>query len=65
MTLNPGFKVDSGAVFVAQAYNGCTAGAPQLPQERMIANADLLTNNEIVLYPNPSSGMIHIKHEEN
>jgi hypothetical protein len=64
VTLNPGFKVDSGAVFVAQAYNGCTAGAPQLPQERKIANADLLTNNEIVLYPNPSSGMIHIKHEE-
>jgi hypothetical protein len=62
--MNPGFKVDSGAVFVAQAYNGCTVGAPQLPQERMIANADLLTNNEIVLYPNPTSGMIHIKHDD-
>jgi hypothetical protein len=62
--LNPGYKVDSGAVFVAQAYNGCTAGAPQLPQERKIANADLITNNEIVLYPNPTSGMIHIRHEE-
>jgi hypothetical protein len=64
VTLHPGFKVDSGAVFVAQAYNGCTAGAPQLPQERKIANANFLTNNEIVLYPNPTSGLIHIKHDK-
>jgi hypothetical protein len=64
VSLNPGFKVDSGAVFVAQAYNGCTAGAPQLPQERMIANADLMTHNKIVLYPNPTTGLIHIKHDE-
>jgi hypothetical protein len=62
--LNPGFKVEHGAVFVAQAYNGCTAGAPQLPQQRTKANTDLFTSNEIVLYPNPTSGLIHINHDE-
>ncbi len=62
--LNPGFKAEYGAVFIAQAYNGCTPGAPQLPQVGKIANADVFVSSEIVLYPNPTSGMIHIKHDE-
>ncbi len=64
VTLNPGFKVDSGAVFVAQAYNGCTAGSPQLPQLGKMLNADPFAMNAIILYPNPTSGMIHIQHDE-
>jgi hypothetical protein len=63
VTLNPGFKVDSGAVFVAQAYNGCTAGAPQLPNAK-IFNGETIAATEIVLYPNPTTGLINIKHEE-
>jgi hypothetical protein len=62
--INPGFKADSGSVFVAQAYNGCTAGAPQLPQLGKALNEDPFAFNEIVLYPNPTSGMIHIRHDE-
>jgi hypothetical protein len=61
--LNPGFKADSGAVLIAQAYNGCTAGAPQLPNAK-IFNGEALAISGIVLYPNPTSGMIHIKHDE-
>ncbi len=64
VSLNPGFKAEYGAVFIAQAYNGCTPGAPQLPQVGKIANADVLVYDEIVLYPNPTTGMIHIKHDE-
>ncbi len=62
--LNPGFKAEYGAVFIAQAYNGCTPGAPQLPQVGKMANADALASSEIILYPNPTTGMIYIKHDE-
>jgi hypothetical protein len=61
--LNPGFKVEHGAVFVAQALNGCTAGSPQLPNAK-IYKAEAGTPNEIVLYPNPTTGLIHINHDE-
>jgi hypothetical protein len=66
VTLNPGFKADSGSVFIAQAYNGCTAGAPQLPNAKIFNGETYLstTADEIVLYPNPTSGMIHIQHSE-
>ncbi|MCC7029450.1 MAG: T9SS type A sorting domain-containing protein, partial [Chitinophagaceae bacterium] len=63
VTLNPGFKADSGSVFIAQAYNGCTAGAPQLPNAK-IFTGEAIAANEIVLYPNPTNGMIHIRHDE-
>jgi hypothetical protein len=63
VTLNPGFKADSGSVFVAQAYNGCTAGAPQLPNAKIFRDPSAAAD-EIVLYPNPTSGMIHISHDE-
>jgi hypothetical protein len=66
VSLNPGFKADSGSVFVAQAYNGCTAGAPQLPNAKIYNGETYLSAaaDEIVLYPNPTSGFIHIKHDE-
>jgi hypothetical protein len=66
VTLNPGFKADSGSIFVAQAYNGCTAGAPQLPNAKIFTGETYLSAaaDEIVLYPNPTSGMIHIQHDE-
>jgi hypothetical protein len=63
VSLNPGFKAEYGSLFIAQAYNGCTAGAPQLPQERKMEIPDLSASNEIVLYPNPTNGMIHIQHD--
>ncbi|MBK7040330.1 MAG: hypothetical protein IPH46_07650 [Bacteroidetes bacterium] len=43
-----------GSVFIAQALNGCTAGSPQLPQNKM--NGLPAVNNEeegIFIYPNP------------
>jgi hypothetical protein len=61
--LNPGFKAEYGSVFVAQAYNGCTPGAPQLPNAK-IFTGETMTVNEIVLFPNPTTGMIHIQHDE-
>jgi hypothetical protein len=64
VTLNAGFKADSGSVFVAQAYNGCTAGSPQLPNAKMYNGSTLEENAEIVLYPNPTTGLIHIQHDE-
>lgn len=62
--LSPGFMAESGSVFVAQAYNGCTVGEPQLPQERSMSEVDLLASNEIILYPNPTTGMIHLQHDD-
>jgi hypothetical protein len=62
--LNPGFKAEAGSVFVAQPYNGCYAGQPQLPAERTDDNSNFIAVDEIVLYPNPTSGLIHIKHDE-
>lgn len=61
--LSPGFVAESGSVFVAQAYNGCTVGEPQIPQERSMSEVDLLASNEIILYPNPTTGMIHLQHD--
>jgi hypothetical protein len=60
--MNPGFKADSGSVFVAQAYNGCTAGAPQLPNAKIFSGESFTPKDEIILYPNPTNGMVHIQH---
>lgn len=62
VTLNPGFEAEEGSVFVAQAYNGCTQGSPQLPFAK-IWNGISLESDDIVLYPNPTTGMIHITHD--
>ncbi len=62
VTLNPGFEAEEGAVFVAQAYNGCTQGSPQLPFAKMW-NGIFFESDDIVLYPNPTTGMIHITHD--
>jgi hypothetical protein len=64
VSLNSGFKADSGSVFVAQAYNGCTAGAPQLPNAKIFNGEASAAADEIALYPNPTTGMIHIQHSE-
>ena len=61
--LNPGFKAEAGSIFVAQAYNGCYAGQPQLPNAK-IFTGEVGMANEIVLYPNPTTGMIYIRHNE-
>ena len=63
VTLNPGFKADYGAVFIAQAFNGCTPGSPQLPPVAKIGNGTSSESNEIILYPNPTTGMVHITHD--
>jgi hypothetical protein len=66
VALNPGFKAEYGAVFVAQAYNGCANGSPLMPG---IKSAQGNTMNviddaegELILYPNPTSGMITLEH---
>ncbi len=65
VALNPGFNAEYGSVFVAQAYNGCTVGAPLLPQFEKVFNGEIsAAADEIVLYPNPTTGLIHIKHDE-
>lgn len=33
--LEPGFKVDSGALFVAKVNNGCSNGEPNLPNRKI------------------------------
>lgn len=49
---NPGFKDKNiGSVFVAQAYNGCTPGAPREIPNAKILKGETFESNEIVLYP--------------
>jgi hypothetical protein len=64
VALNPGFKAEYGSLFVAQAFNGCTAGVPQLPNAKISTGDPSAAADEIVLYPNPTSGLIHIQHDE-
>ncbi|MBK9300120.1 MAG: hypothetical protein IPN14_05820 [Bacteroidetes bacterium] len=61
--LKPGFMAKYGSVFIAQAFNGCTAGSPQLPQNKM-AGLPAVNNEEegIFIYPNPTTGKITIEH---
>jgi len=66
--LNDGFEAQGGSVFVAEAYNGCSPGAPA----RILLNQQVKDNDpvgikvpeELVVYPNPNNGRITIKHPE-
>ena len=66
VTLNPGFKAEFGAVFVAQAFNGCANGSPLMPgiksAQDNTMNAIDDAKGELILYPNPTSGMITLVH---
>ena len=66
VALNPGFKAEYGAVFVAQAYNGCANGSPLMPGIKSAqGNTMNVTDDaegELILYPNPTSGMITLLH---
>ena len=57
--LDTGFYAQTGSVFIAQAYNGCMTGSPQMP----IANhAQVSFTEKLNVYPNPSTGKITIEH---
>lgn len=70
--LSDGFEAQAGSVFVAQTYNGCTAGAPSIAvhgqndKEPNYQEKDaLVTFSEdvgFILYPNPTSGEVTIEH---
>ncbi len=61
--LNPGFKAEYGAIFVAQAFNGCTAGEPQLPNAKNFHAIDQPGIVNPVIYPNPAQTTIHVVHD--
>jgi hypothetical protein len=61
--LNPGFLAKNGSVFIAQAFNGCTAGSPQLPQNKSDVSESIMEEKEnIFVYPNPTTGKITIEY---
>ena len=61
--LKPGFMAEYGSVFIAQALNGCTAGSPQLPQNKTTGLPAVNNEEEgIFIYPNPTTGKITIEH---
>lgn len=66
VTLNPGFKAEYGAVFIAQAYNGCVAGSPMVPgfnnNQSNLMSPKVDAKGDLILYPNPTSGMITLVH---
>lgn len=73
--LNPGFETQVNSRFVAEAFNGCTSGAPQA----LIINDNELVDNNIIdksekiesenermaIYPNPTNGIVTISHSAN
>ncbi len=70
--LNDGFEAQAGSVFVAQTYNGCTAGAPSIAVHHDdhgdANNPDKMGESlypedvELILYPNPTDGEVTIEH---
>ncbi|MBK7691736.1 MAG: T9SS type A sorting domain-containing protein [Bacteroidetes bacterium] len=60
--MNPGFLAKTTSVFVAQAFNGCSAGAPQLKATKNENNGSMSTLSDgIFVYPNPTTGHITIE----
>jgi hypothetical protein len=63
-----GFEAQGGSVFVAQAYNGCSAGAPQKPggdsEEHPSSILEGAGLEELSVYPNPTNGQLTVKHPE-
>lgn len=63
--LRPGFFANYGSVFIAQPLNGCTAGSPQLPENKSAAMSDGDDKQEgLFIYPNPTTGKITLTHPE-
>lgn len=60
--LEPGFSTTTGAIFIAQAFNGCTAGSPQIPSEQATTTNTLHEDESIFVYPNPTTGKVTIVH---
>ncbi len=66
--LNPGFEAVSGSVFIAQPFNGCTAGQPSIAQGPRVvqeekapaANPNVQGTDRLQLYPNPAHEIIYI-----
>lgn len=70
--LDNGFETQSGSVFVAQAYNGCSPGAPSIAvhdtndkepnyQEKNVSDT-FSEDVQFILYPNPTNGEVTIEH---
>jgi hypothetical protein len=78
--LNDGFETQPNSIFVAQALNGCSAGAPQFmivgppdtevavsesgSLEKAMSLADFTPENKFVVYPNPTAGLLTVQHPE-
>lgn len=70
--LSDGFEAQAGSVFVAETYNGCTAGAPSIAvhgqndkepnYQEKDALAPFSEDVRFILYPNPTSGEVTIEH---
>jgi hypothetical protein len=68
--LNIGFSTTAGCVFVAQAFNGCTSGAPSLQMPTQIVQKSIPTTpikntEEVILessVPNPASNETNISY---
>lgn len=66
--LNPGFVANVNSVFVAQAFNGCTAGEParmvaaaEKQEGKATAAANINTLNRVLLYPNPANDILYLQ----
>ena len=69
--LNPGFETQPGAVFVAQALDGCGTGIPSRHSSPIVnskinfAPAKPFADNRgdvIKVYPNPTKGIVTVRH---
>lgn len=65
--LTPGFSTSANTVFVAQAFNGCTVGAPAktangefVPEIAQAVVPFSPAHAGVFLHPNPATGIIHI-----
>lgn len=76
--LSPGFETQPNSIFVAQALNGCSSGAPQFmivgPPNSEIALSEsgsleksmsaFTIENKFVVYPNPTADWLTVQHPE-
>ncbi len=71
--LNPGFETQPGALFIAQALDGCGSGIPSRQSHSITRAAQSLLGNghqdlaklddAIKVYPNPTKGRITVQHQ--
>jgi hypothetical protein len=65
ISLNAGFETQSGAIFVAQALDGCGAGVPQRVQTGEVVaekTRNGVSKGHVSVYPNPTSGHLTVRH---